>query len=299
MWSLGVGVALLAVKFTGYFVTGSSAIFSDALESIVNVVASAFALFAVTLANRPADREHPYGHGKVEFLSAGFEGGMIVVAAMVIVAEAIRTLLFREVAYTSLGFGMTLMALAGLVNGAMGAYLVALGKRHDSLALEADGRHLMSDAVTSVAALVALAAVRFLGWTHADPICALLIAAYIGWMGVRLVRRSAAGLMDEQDVAEQVVLEGILHRHVGAGAADPRICSFHKLRHRHSGRYHWVDFHIMLPGDWSIDRGHRAASAIEYEIEQTLGVGNATAHIEPCADADCGACAKGRGEASD
>lgn len=287
--SLAVGVALLGLKFLAYFLTGSSAIFSDALESIVNVVAASFAVWAIHLSNRPPDREHPYGHGKVEFLSAGFEGGMIMVAAVVIVVEAVRTI-FRRPTYEALGIGIALMATALLVNGALGLYLVRTGKKQQSPALEADGQHLLSDALTSLAALVALALVKLFGWRYADPVGAIFIALYIAGMGLRLVKRSTAGLMDEQDEEDRRTLEGILQRHIGPEGAQPRICSYHKLRHRHSGPYHWVDFHIMLPADWSIDRGHRVASAIEYEIERTLGKGNATAHIEPCAREGCGNC---------
>ena len=172
-----------------------------------------------------------------------------------------------------------------------GFYLIASGKRHGSFTLEADGKHLLADAVTSAAVLVALAIVKLFNAPIADPIAALCIAVYITTMSIGLLRRSAAGLMDEQDLKDDARIRQILDSHVGAAGKDPRICSYHKLRHRHSGRYHWVDFHIMVPAQWDIDHGHRVASAIEYEIEQALGEGNATAHVEPCADPECAACA--------
>lgn len=288
--SLAVGVVLMALKFAAYLITGSAAIFSDALESIVNVLASAFALYAVRLAHRPADEEHPYGHGKVEFMSAGFEGGLILIAAAVITVKTIDVLLFSRLKVEELTVGIALVTIAMLANGATGIYLIRLGRTNHSLALEADGKHLLSDAITSVAALVALAIVKFTGWTYADPLVALLVAAYIARMGIGLLRRSAAGILDEQDPADQRELERILTSHVGPGGREPRICSYHKLRHRHAGRYHWVDFHAVVPSRLNVEQGHTIASAIEYEIEQTLGAANATGHIEPCTDANCSNC---------
>jgi cation diffusion facilitator family transporter len=186
-----------------------------------------------------------------------------------------------------LGLGIILIAAAMVINGAVGLALIRIGRRQGSMTLEADGHHLLSDAITSATALGALGLVKLLNWPLADPIAALLIAAYIGWMGISLLRRSSAGLMDRQDANDERLLRQILDSHIGASGKEPKICSYHKLRHRHSGRYHWVDFHIMVPGKLDIDRGHAIASAIEYEIERALGEGNATAHIEPCAERPC------------
>jgi len=288
--SLSVGVVLLAIKFAAYFLTGSAAIFSDALESIVNVLASGFALYSIILAHAPADESHPYGHGKIEFLAAGFEGGMIILAAIVIAAQAIYDLYHKQQP-EQVTYGIVLIGVAMIVNGAAGFYLIASGKRHGSYTLEADGKHLLADAVTSAAVLVALAVVHLFHAPLADPIAAICIAIYITTMSVGLLRRSAAGLMDEQDLADDAVIRQILDSHVGTAAKDPHICSYHKLRHRHSGRYHWVDFHILVPAGLNIDQGHRIASNIEYEIEQALGEGNATAHVEPCSDDTCQSCA--------
>ena len=286
-----VGVALLIIKFTAYFVTGSAAIFSDAMESIVNVLASAFAVYALYYAHRPADREHPYGHGKIEFMSAGFEGGMILVAALVIAWHAIEAML-RKAVVTEITFGLALMAAAMLVNGAMGVYLIRSGRKHKSLTLEADGKHLFADAVTSAAAIAALSIVKLSGgrWWMVDPIFAMLIAFYITYTAIGLMRQGAAGLMDEQDLSDEAMLVGILDAHLAPDGKPPQICSYHKLRHRHSGRYHWVDFHIMVPAGMTIEQGHAIASAIEYEIELALGEGNATAHVEPCVEPDCAGC---------
>lgn len=296
--SLVVSVIMLAVKSLAYFRTGSAAILSDALEGIVNIVAAAFAAFALSTAHRPADEEHPYGHGKVEFLSAAFEGGMIVLAALIILGEAAMDL-WRirrgQITVTRVDYGLLLIGVAMVVHGVLGSYLVISGRRSDSITLEADGWHLLADAATSATVIVALLVVRFTGWTYADPIGAIVVACYITLTGWRLLRRSAAGLMDEQDARDAKLLTDLLDGHVGPNGKPPRICSYHKLRHRHSGRYHWVDFHIMVPGDWDVRRGHDTASAIEYEIEQALGTGNATAHVEPCRGEGCVECSRGEG----
>lgn len=285
-----VGIALLVLKFAAYVITGSAAIFSDAMESIVNVVASSVALYALLYAARPADAGHPYGHGKIEFVSAGLEGGMIVVASVAIIVKTVDTLLFHTIDIQDLGIGLAMMTVAMVVNGTVGLALVRIGRRQHSITLEADGRHLLIDAFTSVAAIIALVIVKVFNFPPADPIAALLMAGYIGWTGWGLVRRSFAGLMDEQDAGDDRTLRQILDSHVAPDGPAPRICSYHKLRHRHSGRYHWVDFHIVVPATLSVDEGHAIASAIEYEIEQALGVGNATAHVEPCEDVDCAHC---------
>ena len=291
--SLTVGILLLIIKFAAYFLTGSTAIFADALEGIVNVTASAFAMYALVLAHRPADPEHPYGHGKIEFFSAGLEGGMILLAAVVAISKAVDTLLQHHVLRVDqLAFGLVLMTTALVANALTGGYLIRAGRQQSSLTLEADGWHLITDAVTSTAAVTALLVVKITGWWIADPFMAIGVSFYIAATGIKLMRRSAAGLMDEQDAADNAVLVQILDNHIGPDGIDPRICSYHKLRHRHSGRYHWVDFHIMLPGDLDIKTGHKAASKIEYEIELALGEGNATAHIEPCETSNCGNCEK-------
>lgn len=286
--SVLVGTSLLAIKFIAFFITGSAAIFSDAMESIVNVLASGFALFALFYAHRPADEEHPYGHGKIEFLSAGFEGGMIFLAALVIAFRAIEAM-WHKTAPHSLDWGLVLMGLAMLVNGGLGVFLIRLGRKHKSITLEADGKHLFSDAITSAMAIAALLVVRWTGWNLADPIMAMIIAVYIIWMAVGLLRSSAAGLLDEQDKEDERLLKQILDSHLAPAGKPPLICSYHKLRHRHSGRYHWVDFHMMVRPELTVNQAHDVASAIEYEIELALGEGNATAHIEPCNGKVCAA----------
>ncbi|MBN1858454.1 cation transporter [Candidatus Bipolaricaulota bacterium] len=288
MISLGVGVTLLIVKFAAYFITESTAIYSDAVESIANVLGSAVAFYALVVAHRPADKDHPWGHGKIEFLSAGFEGGLILLAALFIVIRTLDALrtgeLLREQA---LDYGLLLLVLAMVVNGVVGLLLLRTGKRRGSMTLEADGKHLLSDVVTSAGVLLALVIVRLTGWKYLDPITALLMAGYIGWMGTRLVRKAASGLMDEQDIEHEKRIRAILDAHVGPNGLPPQVCSYHNLRHRSNGRFLWVDFHVNVPGQTPIKDAHAIASAIEHQIEQAFNEADATAHVEDCVDKTC------------
>jgi cation diffusion facilitator family transporter len=289
--SLAVGIALLAIKTVAYFLTSSQAIFSDALENVANVVTAGFAVFAVRLAHQPADAEHPYGHGKIEFFSAGIEGAMLILASALIIGKVATAFIVRgrpEIA--NLNLGLALMALTLLVNGALGLSLWYYGRRNKALTLEAEGVHLIVDALDTLVVLVAIAIVRLTGRVWVDTAGALAVAVYIAFAGLNLLRRSAAGLMDEQNPDDRRKLQEILDSHVGPKGNNPKICSYHKLRFRHSGRNYWVDFHIMVPAWWNIDQGHRVASAIEHEIELALGEANATAHVEPCPDQNCPAC---------
>ena len=295
--AVGVGIVLLVAKFIAYALTGSAAIFTDAAESIVNVLASLFAAWAVWYAHQPADERHPYGHGKIEFLSALFEGGMILMAALVAAARAAEAL-WRGPELERLGAGLMIVAAAGAVNGVTGLFLKHTGRRTGSLTLEADGRHLLTDAVTSVALLAALGAIALSGWEWLDPVAAIALAIYLGWEGLHLVRRGYVGLMDTIDPEDDALLTRLLHAHVKPDGKPPRVCGFHALRHRHVGRDHWVDFHLVVPRSWDVARGHAVATAIEIELQDALGnsdpdtpgAARATAHVEPCPDEHCPNC---------
>jgi cation diffusion facilitator family transporter len=158
------------------------------------------------------------------------------------------------------------------------------------MTLQADGMHLLSDALTSLGVLAALVAVRWTGKQWLDPLGAIGVSLYVFFQASLLLRRSAAGLMDEQDVTDAARLERLLDRHIGPKGQEPQICSYHKVRHRHSGRHHWVDFHIQVPARWDVEQGHRVATAIEMEIERELGQCNASAHVEPCVEPNCKSC---------
>lgn len=289
--SLVVGITLLIIKFSAYFITESTAIFSDAVESIANVLGSTVAFYSLVVAHRPADKEHPWGHGKIEFLSAWFEGGLILMAAVFILIRTLDALwtgeLLRE---QSLDTGLILVVLAMLVNAGVGLLLMRVGKRRNSMTLEADGKHLISDAVTSVGVLLALVIVRITGWKYLDPIAAILMAGYIAWLGSSLVRKASAGLMDKQDAPTQRRLEELLQSHVGPTTHEPQICAFHKLRHRRNGRFLWVDFHISLPPDTPLRQAHATAGTIEHEVEKQFDECDATAHIEDCRLPECPVC---------
>jgi cation diffusion facilitator family transporter len=288
MVSLTVGVAVLITKYVAYFLTGSAAIFSDATESIANVLAAIVAIVSLGVAHLPADEHHPYGHGKAEFLSAWFEGSMILLAGVFIIIKTADAVWRGEYLRPGdAGVGIVVLAAASAVNLLVGVYLVRAGRRYNSLVLEADGRHLLSDVYTSAGVLVALGLVKLTGRAWLDPLCAFLMAGWIIWLASGLLRRAAAGLMDRQDVEDDLIIQRILDSHCGEQGKPPRICNYHKLRHRHSGRYHWVDFHIRLPAEVNVQRAHAIASAIEEEIEAAVGEGNATAHVEPCGGDQC------------
>lgn len=289
------GVVLMLAKFGAYLITGSAAIFSDALESIVNVVASLVAWYVLKVAHAPPDVDHPYGHGKAEFVSSALEGGMILAAAGAIVFHAVDNLISPALHAEGFGWGLAIIAATMAVNGAVGYYLLRLGKRNGSVTLEGDGHHLLSDAVTSAAGLASLLLVRATGIAQFDPIIAAGMGVYLGFIGARLSRRSLDGLMDRQDEKDQALIDTILKSHAGPVGSPPRICSFHKVRHRHAGRHHWVDFHVQLPASTDVHAAHVVASAIEHEIETALGTADATAHVEPCEDPACERCGTARG----
>ncbi|HUB27007.1 MAG TPA: cation diffusion facilitator family transporter [Tepidisphaeraceae bacterium] len=289
--SLALGIVLLTVKFVAYYITKSAAIFSDAMENVVNVLTSAFAVYAVCVAHQPADQDHPYGHGKIEFLSAGFEGGMILLAAVLIAVRAMESLAIGQ-GPMDVQVGIILTFATSAFCAVVGLFLRRRAASTGSMTLEADGIHLLSDAVTGAIVLAGLLVVHWTKIAAADPIAALLVSAWIITQGAGLVKRSAAGLMDQQDARDTILLQAVLDRHCGLAGAEPRICSYHKVRHRHTGRHHWVDFHIQVPADWDVARGHRVATSIEIEIERELGDCNATAHVEPCIAPECQACAE-------
>ncbi len=283
--SLLISIVLLAVKFTAYEVTGSAAVLSDALESIVNVIASGFALFSVTLSARPPDASHPYGHGRIEFFSAGFEGALIVAAALVICWEAIPHL-FEPPVLQQLSLGMWLVGLAGAANALIGLYLQHVGGRMHSMALIADGKHLVSDAYTSLGVLLGMFLVWLTGWNILDALIALVVALHILIMGGQLLRQSIARLMDE---AEPALLQRIVQ--ALETARQPAWIDVHNLRAWRSGpRYH-VDFHLTLPRYWDLERGHEVSHEIETLIQKTQPThGDVIIHIDPCLPRDCPFC---------
>jgi len=283
--SLAVSVVLLAAKYQAYRLTGSTAILSDALESIVNVVAAGFAIGALIFSGRPADRNHPYGHGKMEFMSAAFEGGLITFAALVIVYEVVVSLMYG-VELRALDLGLAIVLGAGLVNLALGYYLVRAGRRYDSLTLLADGRHVLADFYTSAGIVVGLLLVRFTGLTWLDPVVAAVVALNLMWTGVRLIRQASAGLLDEEDPALLHRLLQVLQPHLGQG-----VIRVHHLRAIRAGRFHHVDAHLVVPEFWSVERSHELAEDLGERVMKELGAeGEMTLHTDPCHRIYCRMC---------
>ena len=283
--SLGVGLGLMAFKFYIYGMTGSSAILSDALESIINVVTSGFAFWSIGLAAKPPDADHPYGHGKVEYFSAGFEGAMIVVAALAILWEAFpRVLAPREL--PNLGIGLVLLSVAGTVNLLLGLGLIRVGRRTDSLAVTADGKHVLTDVYTSVGVILGLILARFTGWYRLDGIVACLVAGNILYMGVTLVWESFARLMDTSDPG----LLAQISQSIEENRKDMWV-HVHKLRAWRSGNRIHVDFHLILPGDITLEAAYREISELERALKSSVpGLADALIHVEPCPDPSCGGC---------
>jgi cation diffusion facilitator family transporter len=283
--SLAVSVLLLAAKYQAYRLTGSTAILSDALESIVNVVAAVFAIGALIFAGRPADRNHPYGHGKMEFLSAAFEGGLIAFAALVILYEVVQSLL-HAVELRSLDLGLAIVLGAGLANLALGYYLIRAGRRYDSLTLIADGRHVLADFYTSAGIVIGLLLVRVTGVALLDPVVAAVVGFNLMWTGVRLIRQAASGLLDEEDPALLDRLLNVLQPHLGQG-----VIRVHHLRAIRAGRFHHVDAHLVVPEFWTVEDSHELAEDLGERVMKELSVeGEMTLHTDPCHRIYCRMC---------
>ncbi len=270
------GLVITLLKFTAFALTNSVAILSDALESIINIVAAGVMLYSLWLSNRPADEDHPYGHGKVEFLAIGMEGWLILFAGIFIAVEAIRRL-FSGVEPTHLNIGMWMLLVIGLLSASLAAYVWLMGRKYQSEPLVADGKHLATDVVSTIGVLIGLVMVRWSGWLWLDPVVAILVAGLCLFVSWRLLWKSIHGLMDASDPDDDKLIRQILDEAKAAG----HILGYHKVRHRHNGPFHWVDMHLQVDGAMNVADSHSVASRIEARIEKELGRANATAHVEP------------------
>jgi cation diffusion facilitator family transporter len=269
------------MKVSGYLLTGSAAILSDAAESVVHVAAVFFAAYSLRLSYKPADDEHMYGHAKIAFFSAGFEGAMIILAAIYIIYESIHKWIIG-LHLENLGYGTLLTAAATLINGALGGYLLWVGRGKKSLILEANGKHVLTDCWTSAAVLVALGLTVLTKWLSWDPICGILMAINILVSGGRLVWSASAGLMDRADPDAHRQLVEILNCETAS-----RNISYHALRHRNIGDAHWVELHFLFPEGTPLADAHRAATSIEEVIERSLlPRAHVTSHLECQGDHD-------------
>ena len=277
--SLVVGLLMFVIKMGAYLLTGSSAILSDAAESVVHVAAVIFASYSLRVSFRPADRDHHYGHAKISFFSVGFEGAMIILAAIYIIYESIHKWL-AGLELSNLGAGTILTAAVVIINGGLGAYLVRLGRRRNSRILEANGKHVLTDCWTSIAVLGALVLVLTTNWLPFDPILGILMACNILWSGGGLVKSAFSGLMDEADPEAHKTLVAILDRETLA-----RGLAYHDLRHRNTGDAHSVEVHLLFPDGESLKQAHLVATEIEEIIEAALQPrAFVTTHLECVSD---------------
>jgi len=277
--SVAAAVATIALKAAAAAVTGSVAFLSDAMESMVNLVAALVGLWAVRLAARPPDLGHHFGHGKAEYLSAAVEGSLILVAAAAILWTS-GNRLFDPVPLEQPGIGLALSTLAAVINLVVGVVLVRSGRGLRSIAVEADGRHLLTDVVTSVGVLVGIGLVTISDWYVLDPIVALAVGANILYTGYGLLRRSVTGLLDASIPADEMhAVERLL-----ADFRRREPVDFHALRSRESGRQQFVYVHLLVPDDWTVKRGHDLADELSAAIDGALPGAHTFVHIEPIGD---------------
>ncbi|MCG8349077.1 MAG: cation diffusion facilitator family transporter [Chloroflexales bacterium] len=279
--SIAAAVTTIGLKAGVYLLTGSVGLLADALESVVNLVAAIMALLMLTLAARPPDEDHAYGHNKAEYFSSGFEGALILIAAASISITAVDRLLHPQ-PITQLGLGLGISLVASAINLVVARILFHAGRHYRSITLEADAQHLMTDVWTSAGVITGIGLVALTGWERLDPIIALIVAANIVWSGVRLMKNSALGLLDTAlPVTERTIVQSILNNyHEREGV------QYHALRTRQAGTRRFVSVHILVPGEWSVQHGHRLLERIERDMRCALSPVTVFTHLEPLEDPD-------------
>jgi cation diffusion facilitator family transporter len=283
--SITAGLCVLGLKYLSYVLSGSVALKSDAIESIVNVVAAVFALGAIIFAGKPADKEHPYGHGKIEHFSAAFEGGLISLAAVFILLEAGKGLLYG-VELKDLGKGLLVNLLAGGINGLLGWFLLIQGRKTRSRALEADGHHILSDFWTTIGIATGLVAVKFTGLQWLDPVMAMIVGLLLARTGFRLVKESSQALLDMEDPKVLAQVLGVMNR-----VRPWDIIAVHEMRTFRSGRYTHVDVHLVVPEYYSIRQAHDLCEGFGIRVLKEAGIeGEVHTHVDPCMRLYCDRC---------
>lgn len=276
--SIGAAIATIALKFGAYLLTNSVGFLSDALESVVNLVAAIGAVWALTYAVKPPDDEHVFGHSKAEYFSSGFEGALILVAAVSIAIAAIPRLLNPQ-PLEQISIGLVLSFVASAINGGTAFILFRAGKRLHSITLRADAHHLLTDVWTSMGVIIGLLLVSATGWLILDPLIALLVAVNIVWTGVKLIQESGSALLDASiPLEERQMINEIL------SAYDRNQVQFHAIRTRMAGARRFISFHILVPGGWSVQQGHDLCEEIESAICHALPHMNVLTHLEPLED---------------
>ncbi len=273
--SIAAAIVTIGLKLAAWKMTGSVGLFSDAVESVINLVAAAAALWALHVAARPADADHPYGHTKAEYLSSGFEG-LLIVGAAVIIAETAWGRLADPQPLSQVWLGLGVSTLASLVNGGVAWVLFGAGRRLDSITLRADAHHLMADVWTSVGVLIGVALVKLTGWHVLDPLVAFVVATNIVYTGGKLLVESANGLLDRSVPGhEQETMDGVLARFRARGVAIDGV------RARLAGRERFAEMNVRVPGDWSVKQGHDLCEEIEAELKAALPRTTVLTHLEP------------------
>ena len=276
--SIAAALVTIALKTTAYFITGSVGLLSDAIESVVNLIGGIMALAMLTVAARPADEEHAYGHSKAEYFSSGVEGGLILVAAISIAVAAVQRLITPK-PLQELGLGLVVSFVATLVNLGVALLLLRVGRKHNSITLEANAHHLIADVWTSVGVVAGVGLVVLTKWNWLDSVVALVVAANIVWTGVRIVRRSIAGLMDIVLSAEDMAtVRTVLQTYEQTGI------QFHALRSRQAGARKFISIHVLVPGGWTVQRGHELLDKIEADIRKALPDSEVFTHLESLDD---------------
>jgi cation diffusion facilitator family transporter len=276
--SIAAAIITIGLKAIAYRLTGSVGLLSDALESFVNLAGALMALAMLTIAARPADEGHLYGHNKAEYFSSGAEGMLIFVAAISIGITAVQRLMTPK-PLEQIGFGIGVSIVASFVNLAVALVLRKAGKQYNSITLKASAQHLMTDVWTSAGVLVGVGAVALTGWVRLDPIVALIVAGNIVWSGFQIVRNSVLGLMDTAMPAEeQVTLLKVLNQHLQTGV------QYHALRTRQSGARRFISLHVLVPGTWTVQRGHQLLERIETDIRHVLPTAAVFTHLESLSD---------------
>lgn len=276
--SIAAAVITIALKGLAYYLTGSVGLLSDALESVVNLVAAVLALVIMTMAARPPDDDHAYGHDKAEYFSSGAEGMLILVAAGSIAYQAWERL-WAPQPIEQVGLGLSVSIAASLINLVVAQVLLRVGRRYNSIALEGDAHHLMTDVWTSVGVVVGICAVALTGWERLDPLIALAVAANIVWSGVRLVQRSLLGLLDPAlPNTERALITTILDSY------RPQGITYHALRTRQAGVRRFVSVHILVPGEWTVQHGHGILEQIEQDLRNRMANTTIFTHLEPVED---------------
>jgi len=277
--SILAAVLTIALKAAAYFYTGSIGLLSDALESVINLIAAIIALMMIKIAVQPPDDDHAFGHDKAEYFASGIEGTLIFLAAGGIVYTAVPRL-FTPQPLENVGIGLIVSLVATLINLVVGLFLIKVGKRNRSIVLEADGRHLMTDVWTSVGVVSGIVIVGLTGWLVLDAVIALIVAVNIVWTGFQLIKRSALGLMDtaiSPETTREIVR--VLDDYVEKKGID-----YHALRTRQSGARHFISVHILVPDEWTVQKGHDLTEEIELEICRLIPESTVFTHLEPLED---------------